>query len=234
MIFSRIKEIVTGVFFYITVVPFILIYGLGFLLGPNVADRLPDWLGWWLLLSFGVMFIIYVLVSTMEHLRLNVENKRFEKNENLKPLNNREVFFPDTTKFWQIDETPITYPTDIDGMPQCLAWDTYPPRELSYEDIRKNDGQIPKEVFQEMVDEWFIRNIELERGAPLVFKSQPARLEGGIIARLRPNEDGGASSEVFQDGKWIPGSTVADVFFNGSRLSPNELRALGLLPKIKQ
>lgn len=57
----------------------------------------------------------------------------------------------------------------------------------------------------------------------------PVRLEGGIIARLKPKSDGGAVSEVFDGKAWVRGASIDDVLFNGSILTPTEIAALGLL-----
>lgn len=61
MIFARIKEIITGIFFYLVVGPFIILYGLGFILGPDIADRLPKWFGWWFMGAFGLMMVLWII-----------------------------------------------------------------------------------------------------------------------------------------------------------------------------
>jgi hypothetical protein len=64
----------------------------------------------------------------------------------------------------------------------------------------------------------------------LPFDTRPVRLEGGIIARLRHNADGGGISEIWDGKAWVEGASWADVFFNGSPLSTEEILKLKLLP----
>lgn len=127
------------------------------------------WLSLWTaIISASVTFAwekLYVpVISWIETGKEQPQNKSINKNIEKKavPLDQPGIYydveFSEKTKFLVIGDIPVTCPTDIEGLGYCMAWDTDPPRELSYEDVRQNDGPISKEVFQEMVEEWFVKN----------------------------------------------------------------------------
>jgi hypothetical protein len=64
----------------------------------------------------------------------------------------------------------------------------------------------------------------------LPFDLRPVRLEGGIIARLRLNADGGATSEVWDGEAWADGADVSEIMFEGRPLQLDEITKLKLLP----
>jgi hypothetical protein len=64
----------------------------------------------------------------------------------------------------------------------------------------------------------------------LPFDLRPVKLEGGIIARLRLNADGGATSEVWDGKAWVVGADVSEIMFEGQPLQPDEINKLKLLP----
>lgn len=51
-------EYAKGTGFLVLVAPFFIVFGAGFLFGPDVAYYFPGWLGWWFFLAFGLLACI--------------------------------------------------------------------------------------------------------------------------------------------------------------------------------
>lgn len=73
---GKIKGIMIGTILYFIIIPIIVLYGLGFILGPEIADHLPNWFGWWFVASISLLVCIALIQTVLEKFKSWIEKSR--------------------------------------------------------------------------------------------------------------------------------------------------------------
>lgn len=70
--------------------------------------------------------------------------------------------FSESTKFYNLDGIPATFELNHLGLPVCAVWDSSPPREIAYSNIRDKGVEISRLEFEEMVLGEEVHNVNFD------------------------------------------------------------------------
>lgn len=131
-------------------------YGLGFWSAMTVmACSVFTILGW-----FSVIrpFIRWLNTGDIAFLREKECKEKIPESVRQEKINVEDAdgIFSKTTKFYDVDGVPVTFSLNSLGLHAYTAWDTFPPRDVSYEYVNAGGKLISRSGFDELIEKYLL------------------------------------------------------------------------------